>query len=45
MFTESKPIDVIDVDIVNRIFEFIKEKNFASFKASRSIDVIKVNIV
>ena len=45
MFTASKLIDVIDVNIVYRIFEFIKEKKIALFKASRSIKVINVNIV
>ena len=45
MFTASKLIDVIDVNIVYRIFEFIKEKKIALFKASRSIKVINANIV
>ena len=45
MFTASKSIDVIDVNIVYRIFEFIKEKKNTSIKASRSIDISNINIV
>ena len=46
VFTASKPNNVIDVNIVYRIFEFIKvKKKNASFKVSRPIDVISVKIV
>ena len=47
VLTASKPNNVIDVNIVYRIFEFIKvkKKKNASFKLSRPIDVINVKIV